>query len=153
MQVRVHNISNRHYVHCQPMCVTIGGIKIRPGKSDLVPAESINTKTERLHGSLIWIGSLPSSLKKPAEPPQQKLGLSMDPEQVRSYLSNLNKEELISLSKNVTPSLGLLESTVTRRYVFAIASACFSEEYTLSPDAFYWLGRWSKQPNGDYIEV
>ena len=147
---RVYNISDR--TGLKPIAVNIGLIKIRPGKFKDVPSESINSKTQMLHGKLIWIGSnLPKQLEKKA--PLQKKVLCMEREQISSYLQGQTIEYLIELTKATTPALKVVADAPFRRYVYALTAACCSSEYILDPESFFWLGKWNKLPNGDYQEI
>jgi hypothetical protein len=146
---RVHNISN--ITSTNPMSINIGLVKIRPGKFKDVPSESINSKTKALHGVVLWIGDYLPKLKNKNQPPRQVL--SMDREAVSSYLRSLTITDLQSLLGAVSPQPEVLPTAPHRRYVYAIRAACFSGEYSLDPETFYWLGRWTKLPNGDYKEV
>ena len=58
----VHNISDR--VHdVEAHAVVIGRISIRPGKHASIPNKSINNKHYALHGSVLWFGDIPKSLR------------------------------------------------------------------------------------------
>lgn len=147
----VHNISNMRRTSVSPQAFTIGQIVIRPGKHAWIPEESLNSKIRALHGRAIWIGNLPIHLiEKPLAPAPEPT--SMDREQVSSYLKGLSLEELQELNKSVTPSFTFSETAPKRRYVYRLTAACFSEDIMLEPSAFFWLGRWTKASNGDYVE-
>lgn len=147
--ILIHNISDR--TPMEAMSVNIGHIKIRPGKSKHIPEESINQKTKLLHGSLIWIGNLPPGLIKKKVSHQK--ALSMDREQASSYLQSQSLESLQKMLDGVTPAVIVRENAPHRRYVYTLLSVCYSDEYTLDPSLFYWLGRWTKLPSGDYQEA
>ena len=147
---RVYNVS--HVTSANPMAVNIGLIKIRPGKFKEIPAESINAKTKQLHGNVIWIGeSLPSQLMQKEEIASKPLPMDLD--QVSSYLESLDLSHLKSMLHGITPSPQVANTAPFRRYVYTIRAACFNKQVILDPDLFYWLGRWSKLPNGDYQEI
>ena len=147
----IHNISDRDNVISRPFAYTIGGIKIRPGKSAWVPEESIDVKTKQLHGKCIWIGGLPEHLLKKAK--AEAKPSSMGREAVASYLEARTIEELKVLNAAITPSFTIGATAPKRRYVFSILAACFSEEVSLDPASYFWLGRWEILPNGDYREL
>lgn len=151
-RVIVHNISNRDYVPVNATAITIGHIKIRPGKHAFVPVASINTKAEQLHGKLIWIGSLPSSLLK-SNKKSSAPASSMGREEAKSFLSTEPLENLKNMLNGVTPKIEIASSAPHRRYVYSTLAACFSDKYDLDPERFFWLGRWKKLSNGDYIEA
>ena len=134
------------------MAINIGLVKIRPGKFKDVPNESINSKTKQLHGKVIWIGQdLPARLQKPTA--SQVKVLSMDQDQVSSYLQSQSLKQLQALLQGITPTPRVADSAPFRRYVYTIRAACFSSDAILNPSLFYWLGRWNKLPNGDFREL
>jgi len=145
----VHNITDK--TNAPPMAITIGGVKIRPGKYKEVPSQSITPKIHKLHGISIWIGKLPKSLSKEKHTPQRVS--SMDQEQAFLYLKSLSLAELQRLLAEVTPAVTVKEGAPLRRYVYSLRAACFSDDFVLNPESFFWLGRWKKLPNGDYEEV
>ena len=145
--ILVHNISDRvHAVDAHS--VTIGSIQVRPGKWQLIPEESINSKHYKLHGKLLWFGNLPSRLI------QKKKAVAIDTsamsqEDAKAYLLTLDLPTLQNLGKGITPAV---TSTTRKGYIYSILNACFDSSFDLDPEDFSWLRRWKKMPNGDYLE-
>ena len=142
----VHNISDRAPT-IEAHSIVIGGVEIRPGKFQEVSTSKINKKHKRLHGSVLWFGKLPASLV--SKPKKQKAQTALTKEEAKAYLKSLSHEEVVGLAANITP---VVSSTTKSGYIYSVLSALFSKEHTLSPEHFFWLGRWSKLPNGDYLE-
>jgi hypothetical protein len=146
---RIHNISDKTLK--TPMAVNIGLLKIMPGTFKEVPSESINAKVEALHGHTIWIGDLlPRQLHKKQVKPRP---ISISREAATDYLKKSDISKLKVMLAGVTPAIPVAVDAPHRRYVYALSAACFSKDYELDPELFYWLGRWEKLPNGDYKEV
>lgn len=147
----VHNISNRHFVPTKSSAITIGHIKIRPGKFAMIPVSSISDKVKKLHGKFIWIGDdLPTKFLVGDKP---EVVSALTNEEALEYLKSLSESELRNLNKEITPSFDFAESASKRLMVYKILAACFSSSKILNPESFFWLGRWTKDSSGDYIEV
>ena len=148
--ILVHNISDRPETDATAHSVTIGEIKIKPGKFAEVPEESINTKHKALHGISLWFGKLPVKLYRKDVAASKK---AMTKEEVHAYLNSKTYQELLHLNNHITPSFVMKDNAPKRRLVYNINEACFSRKHVLDPATFSWLGRWTKLPNGDYKEV
>ena len=143
----VHNISDRA-PSVEAHAIVIGGVEIRPGKSQLVSTSKINKKHKKLHGSVLWFGNLPSRIAN--KEPKKILRSALNNEQVKEFLKGLDREALEELGLNVTPQV---TSTTKSGYVYALLAAIFSEEHDLNPEMFFWTRKWAKMANGDYLEL
>lgn len=146
--VIVHNISNR-VKGVQAHAVVCGGFSVRPGKFITVDKDLLNAKHMDLHGSVLWVGDLPKRYlaKKVEESPALE---QLTKQEVRDKLLSMSLEDLQKLASCVTPAL---TSTSRKGYAYAILAACFSAAHDLDPEAFFWLNRWTKATNGDFVEV
>ena len=70
-------------------------------------------------------------------------------EQAKDYLLELPVESLHELADSITPRV---TSTTRKGYIYSILNSCFLEKADLDPEAFAWLNRWDKLPNGDFME-
>lgn len=147
----VHNISNHRLTKASPSCITIGGQKIRPGKSIELPEESLTKKVWDLHGTAIWIGNLPKKLEEPEEIAISSA--SMPIEEVIHILKGMDFSELKRLNSALSFPFPISSSTSKRFLVHKLAAACFSGDIDLDPEEFFWLGKWKRLPNGDYKEL
>ena len=143
----VHNISDR-VAGVEAHAVILGRISIRPGKHASVPTKSINNKHYALHGSVLWFGDIPKSLLISTPTPiQGTAALSYD--EAKEHLLSLPLESLYTLADSITPAV---TSSTRKGYIYSILSACFLKKADLDPEAFMWLNRWEKLPNGDFME-
>lgn len=147
----VHNISNHRLTKANPSCITIGGQKIRPGKFVALPEESLTRKVWALHGTAIWIGSLPKKLEEQEE--QAVSSENMSKEEVILVLKGMDISELKRLNASISIPFPVSSSTSKRFLVYKLAAACFSQDIDLDPEEFFWLGKWKRLPNGDYQEL
>ena len=100
----------------------------------------------------MWIGDLPSHLTSvPSKATELPTSLTRD--EVLTKLQSMSKEELIALNSGITPSYPKLEDNSKRYVLYKILALCFSSDVDLNPETFFWLGRWTKLPNGDYVEI
>lgn len=143
----VHNISDRA-PSVEAHAIVIGGVEIRPGKSQQVSTSNINKKHKKLHGSVLWFGNLPSRLANKVSKKVQRSALNKD--QVKEFLKSLDRTSLEELGLNVTPQV---TSTTKSGYVYALLAAIFSDKHDLNPEMFFWTRRWAKIVNGDYVEL
>lgn len=148
-QIRVHNITDRPNVDTPAYAVKIGGMRIRPGKCLEVDDSLLTPKLRKLHGSSIWIGAqLPPKFKATSRSALKALSASVtDPmtiEEVREYLSSLSQDELVDLCDQMSPALSFAKTPPSQMLVIKLARACFADEVTLDPAAWFWLRRWTK---------
>lgn len=156
-QVVIHNISDRPNTPGTPVSLVIGGQKLRPGGRLAIDDSVLNAKHRDIHGTRIWIGEeLPGRFvrtsKSALAAAKQKeqvaaAGAPMTLEQARAYMADLDVEELVDLASKTTPPVEVRASSKAA-VVSRLSRAIFQPERELDPEAFFWLGRWTKSRGG-----
>ena len=155
---QVHNISDRAQTQSQPKAFRVGGIKIRPGRSAMVDASTLNSKVRRLHGTHIWIGQLPASLRKTARSEAREKAAAvvtntepMTIQEVREYLGSLAVKEIMVLTEEMVPALTFKRQPLHRQLIARVSRAMFSRGRMLNPETFFWTRRWTMN-GSEYVE-
>lgn len=149
--VTVHNITDRPNVESFAHAVKVGGQTVRPGKFVEVDSSLLSEKLLKLHGDVLWFGDqVPAKFKATSKAALRALAAdtsAMTLEEVRGYLSSLQKEELLDLCGRMSPALHFSKEPSTRMLVVKLSRALFSDDRILDPSSFFWLRRWAKKGN------
>lgn len=146
--IRVHNISDRPNSPSLPRAIAVGSVLLRPGKFVEIAEEHVTPSLRKLHGSHIWIGAVPAakfmSTSKSALRALKTDVSPMSQEEVRAYLSTLERDELLHLCEQVSPALTFERAPGKAMLIILLSRAIFSEGAVLNPESFFWLRRWTK---------
>lgn len=135
--MRVWNITN---LTGDPKFIVISGKRCSPGKS--VEVDSITKKERALEGSYIYVGDLLPEVAVSGLDPLTKA-------ECKSYLKSKSKEDLLALTKFISPSVGKdLENKSEFWLRSKIVNAIFSELFEVSPSAFLWTNLWERSGSG-----
>lgn len=147
----VHNISDRPNTESTPSAICVGTTLIRPGKFADVPESEITPKVRALHGTHLWIGrTLPPKLTSTSRSALRNLAAAanpMTPTEALEYLRSLEREELLDLCQQVSPSLSFARQPGKAMLAVLLSRALFNPEVAVSPESFFWLRRWTRHGN------
>jgi len=153
-KILVHNVSDRPNTPGEGVAVKIGGQSVRPGQFVEVDSSTIGAKHREMHGTLLWIGDLPArftrtskaGLRAAREQAEATAPTALTLEQVRVYLNDLTLEQVQNLATRALPSISVPASKAAA--VMRLSRALFQEGRELDPEAFFWLGRWTRTRGG-----
>ena len=159
--VEIHNITDRPNTDGEPRSYIIGGQKLRPGKSITVDSSVLNrTFFERLHGTRLWVGSLPARFARTSRSALRardrqlasasELEAPMELAEARKYLDGMKLSELVELQKHMSPPVFFKKTPSKPALVSRLSRAMFQSYRELDPEVFFWLRRWVKNRHGDY---